>query len=309
MKKISLGLLLSFVAVLSACQGGEGKSGRDSKCVGGRFYDAQFGSGIIGGEAVEESSWIARRTVFLVEKSGNVCTGSLIDRQFVLTAAHCVINSKSSNELAVVFSAQPECDDEKGTLISKVSIADRIMIHPGYRDSQAAPGDDLALVRLSLPAPGEFEAVRLMSQPFRWTEFNRVLTVGYGRTVGGKEVDSTPIALRAVVLKPLAGPALTEALRWNPTLSDDAGQASGGGNQRRLWLNQMDGQGICNGDSGGPAFVRGNGGTYQVGVASFVSQKSKESTCRMFGVYTNVQAYRAWIEKSYRAMNGRKNLF
>ena len=56
-----------------------------------------------------------------------------------------------------------------------------------------------------------------------------------------------------------------------------------------------DGKGSCNGDSGGPAYVKISGKLTQVGINS---RGTDPASCIGVGVFTNVAAHLAWITKN-----------
>jgi hypothetical protein len=68
-------------------------------------------------------------------------------------------------------------------------------------------------------------------------------------------------------------------------------------NQKTFYVSQVDGKGICHGDSGGPALMRYLDKNYIVGVASAVNWVPGKNldTCSYQSEFVNVQAHRTWI--------------
>jgi hypothetical protein len=171
----------------------------------------------------QEAPEFAPYAVMVMTRSGgatNFCTASVIARNVVLTAAHCVTDISDTK---VFFRAS----ESKLALFDVAAIA----AHPEYKPSSRRKRQnslDLALVRLSEPLPSEFiplELARLdhvsIGQRFR--------ILGFGRA--SEDVSGTSGVLRAGVLAVggLESPLLVK-------LVDPDGTGLGG----------------CTGDSGGP---------------------------------------------------------
>ncbi len=70
--------------------------------------------------------------------------------------------------------------------------------------------------------------------------------------------------------------------------------------QSHIETDESHGHTNCNGDSGGSAFIEVNGVTYLWGVVSGGDLK-----CREIGEYVRVDAYRAWIDATAKALRAR----
>lgn len=331
MKRNAIGLLILGLT-LAACQPESEKPKPASdknrlekprakvSCPTASFLDTKF-QGVIGGEIVSEDSWIARKTLWLYTEAGggSMCTATLIDRDVVLTAAHCVDMVSKASDLKAVFSAQPSCDFVNGDLLAKSITGSKVLIHEGYdkNSDDFFVRSDLALVKLSAPAPASVETVELKLSDRPWSSFDQILVAGYGKTVGGTGDNEDPIALRALVRQPLRESNLEQvADRIRTAIFGSAMDTVTFGlvknmlfdssfEAESIWIDQTDEKGICSGDSGGPAYVVEDGRIKQIGVASVVLQDKPSKTCLMTAASTNVRKYRDWIGRSYTQLTGR----
>ncbi|XGC80487.1 trypsin-like serine protease [Bdellovibrio bacteriovorus] len=229
-------------------------------------------TGIVGGEQVEGTSAVGRSTVGLYDaKIGYICSGTLIARNLILTAGHCV-DPKSQNLVAIFAPEMKKANKEQ---IRKVS---KWIVHPNY-STEIVERDmaDIAIVKIEGEAPAGFQVAPLLFNSQLIQNDVRTIVAGYGLnwTIG---------------LKRGAGTLRTT------TLTIDKAYYS----QTEAMLGQSLRRGICSGDSGGPAYVSINGQLHVWGVASrgdslpgFLTPK-----CMLFSVFTRVDAYQTWIEQS-----------
>lgn len=189
------------------------------------FY-ASSAFAVIGGDRAPE---LERHTVMILSKKGELCSGAVIKRDVVLTAAHCV---HGGSEYAVFFreaSGQPVLLDPK-----------KIVIHPNYvRDAitRRVRSIDLAILKLKDPLPLNFLPVQLSDRPLRAGD--DVTIGGYGLTDERKRSSNGQFFSSTLEVVEPYGPS--KILLW---LRGDALPQKG--------LNR----GGCHGDSGGPLFDR-----------------------------------------------------
>lgn len=289
--------VLPFAFALAACSKSSSSDGPGAsetlQC------DANAGErnpGIFGGRRAHKDSWIGRGVVaILTEEGGGVelCTGSLIDRNIVLTAAHCVSRMEIASRTQVMFSVEPVCD-VKANNRSALQTVSAVRVHRGYGTTRGG-GDDIAMIRLTNPAPWNYGTLKLVGRVFEMKSDTPILLTGYGkRTDYNTNAAVDPHDLKYTYVKPYSGSDLSKSLL--PLASAPV-----------LYFDQRGGSGACAGDSGGPALARNDAGEYRViGVASQVDNldqpdftRQEEVTCRIGIAHTSVANYATWIESTF----------
>lgn len=245
------------------------------------FANFENSDAIIGGEITTLHSPISKYVVLVIDDdSDSYCTGTLIRNNIVLTAAHCL--GKRPNGLTLAFGRNPM----SGNYIARRSVA--VAIHPDYKKANSQDPHDLALIRIEGSAPQSYLPARLPDQGFPMQRNLGFTAIGYGR-VSGKSPQGIGI-LRDTKLNVSH---LTQS-------------------QKQFYVNQENGKGICNGDSGGPALMRYRGADYIVGVASAIywtipssipaSERAayirNKDTCAEKSIYINLRAHQTWLSKA-----------
>lgn len=227
-------------------------------------------AGIVGGDKVEASSNIGRSTVGLYEaKIGYICSGTLIAKNLVLTAAHCI--DPQAKDLIVIFA--PEMKKAKPEQIRRVV---RAVVHPDYSGSvQTKDTADIAVLRFEGEAPAGYTVTPMLFEPGYLNNDTRTIVAGYGLSW-------------TVVLSRGAG-----TLRTTKLSIDDVNFS-----RTEVMLGQSVRKGICSGDSGGPAYLEMNGRLHVWGVASRGDSLPGLLTpkCMLFSVFTRVDAHKTFIE-------------
>lgn len=238
---------------------------------------------VIGGTKV--SLWQSPWQVALVSANGSpvagvFCGGTLIDSQWVLTAAHCFYERDTCLPIPpqAIFVAYGSTD-----LGKKVSLmAPKALVHPNeYRCS--AKAHDIALIQLeeSVVVSPYAQLASSATASTLLTPGTRLMTTGWGLTT----VNGAKSRFLMEVTLPIAHYELCRAAYGSvlPAAAICAGEA---------------GKDACTGDSGGPLYQRkGTDQAIQVGVVSFGDGCGKAKTP---GVYTPVAEYLAWIEETLK---------
>ena len=237
---------------------------------------------IVGGTLADEHEypWQAALVGFW-----QFCGGSLIDTNWVLSAAHCFYdNNGNQTTFANDFDIYLGVNNlNEGT---RRSVAE-LIIHPGYNPFNQR--DDIALIRLAETASLSCEVNTIRhAAPADSSKFaaGQIATItGWGDLFSGanqgtddlREV-SVPIVSQAVCRDSYGNSSITDSMLC-------AGLAAGGKDS-------------CQGDSGGPLVVADGDQFIQAGVVSWGFGCADPG---YYGVYTRVSDYKGWIDNHINA--------
>ena len=222
------------------------------------------------GNAPPASGFAARPIVMIIDAQGNLCTGTALSADLVLTAAHCVVRQ---------VDYQIKIYQTRQSISVRTALRHPQFDYANYAASRATA--DVALLKLAAPLPSSVIPATLA--PPRRVAVGETLTVaGFGVTLAGtaRGLGQPRMAMLIVTGKP-------------------------GSLQIRLFdlatRNLRIGLGGCTGDSGAPVF---DGQTPSViGVVSWSTAPNDEEGCGGLTGVTPLLLYRDWIMQTARKLN------
>ncbi|CAB3220146.1 unnamed protein product [Arctia plantaginis] len=220
--------------------------------------------GIIGGHdiTIEKVPFIAS---LRLDGKIHFCGCSIIDEQFVLSAAHCIVPNREYKVLVGTSKLH-----QGGSLYD----VEKILVHPKYNNRTY--DYDISILKLKEPLvfSTKVNKIDLFDNSIKMKSGTILKTVGWGYTEPKGNISET---LRVVQLPKVSRAPCQRAFGNKIEIT------------RRMICAGGEGKDTCKGDSGGPLIWK----TAQVGITSFGSNCGS-----LPGVYTNVFKMAHWITRT-----------
>ena len=210
---------------------------------------------------------------------GGFCSSTLINTNWVLTAAHCIDGAEEqANEIGfnlsprnvnfVVASNSNPTFNYGRPPNALLYQAEAIYVHPNYDPSAQIQNDDIALIRLRTSVPN-VTPIPIFRGDLTQNVGDTLTYVGFGTSnPNSTALNSSGIKRRTALPIHVVGAASYVSIHNNT--------------------------GICFGDSGGPGILTQGSTQYVASVNSTVSGESP--TCLLASNQMRVDAYQSWID-------------
>ncbi|XP_063230454.1 chymotrypsin BI-like [Bacillus rossius redtenbacheri] len=234
------------------------------------------GPRVVGGQVAAPHSFPYQALLVYHPYGSNYCGGSLVDSQWVLTAAHCVDLVKEY-PMQVILGVH-NLSQMDGSEVNLTST--EFYIHPGWNRQNIS--NDIALIKL--PSKVQYneniQPVRLPARSQVTENFtNDEATVSGWGWANQSAMEPSPV-LRYVTVTVMSNEACSKIFH---KVRDTNLCTTGAG-----------GKNPCYGDSGGPLALKGADGRWtQIGVVSYGSNWGCEAGRP--AAYTRVSSYLRWI--------------
>uniref|UniRef100_A0A182ISK8 Peptidase S1 domain-containing protein n=1 Tax=Anopheles atroparvus TaxID=41427 RepID=A0A182ISK8_ANOAO len=224
----------------------------------------------------------------------NVCGGSIIDKNTILTAAHCVLTPSGLMSVDLVSVEVGRIRLRIADQRTRAYEPDRFIVHPEYASNKVQ--HDIALIKLrtDIEMSDYIQPVCLWNRGPDLAQVERKFgsVIGFGLNENNEVSDYLREADIPVV--DFATCLASNRVAFGAVLTSMM-YCAGSGN----------GTSACNGDSGGGMFFEYDGVWYVRGLVSFIPGLNGQAKCDpyQYTVFTDVAKYLDWIQQKHKVQS------
>lgn len=266
------------------------------------FEASSSSTSIVNGQEVAAEDVLTKSTVaLLISLEGYpevmICTGTLVAKNVVITAAHCLedyvdffFNGETGKYEkvvipvvggSVIFGTQARVEGAVKRNITKWKI------NPDYSPKEKGQGDwdDIAVLQFDGEVPAGYDTVPYLQETAPLVKDLAVVFAGYGITSpeGGNTPESDPRGNDSGILR-----------KVEITLTS----AEHEGNELLFELPKT-GASTCQGDSGGPAYATISGQLTLIGVTS----RGEDAACKGVSISTSTAAHAEFLKTTIQELS------
>jgi len=229
---------------------------------------------LVGGAPAVERG-VSLHEVMILSGRGNLCTGTVLARELVLTAAHCIDPELTYRLYELDAERKPSF-----RAIAKTVVHPQFSL-PTFNANRATP--DVALLKLVEPLPAKFSPAELAPKRARVVLGEKFIVVGYGAATRGDL--RTSATLRRAELAATGVPGNLQLRLFDPATQGNT-----------------PGLGACTGDSGGPVYENRGGKFVVYGLVSWSTGPKAADGCGGLTGVTPLELYLGWIMETARKL-------